>query len=109
MFFFNDIIFKAPEYDLYDKKLKHEKAVEFSYFGTPRQHLALVINNILEIETEPWDHSCRTAVTYIAQEFGMEYSFDGYAINLKKTVGRDTTLVLKQEEGKDCMRYKEAK
>lgn len=123
--FYNDIIFEAPEYDLYDKKLKHEKAVEFSYFGTPREHLALVINNILEIKTEPWeigevdeaepkkldykDHSCRTAVTYIAQEFGMEYSFDGYAINLKKTVGRDTTLVFEIGRGKGLYEIQRSK
>lgn len=114
--FYHDVIFEAPEYDLYDKKLKHEKQVEFSFFGTPHEHLALVINNILEIKVEPWrignvdeaepkkldykDHSCRTAVTYIAQEFGMEYSFDGYAINLKKTVGRDTILTFEIGRGK---------
>lgn len=114
--FYNDIIFEAPEYDLYDKKLKHEKAVDFSYFGTPREHLTLVVSNILEIKTEPWkigqvdeaepkkldykDHSCRTALTYIAQEFGMEYSFDAYSINLRKTVGRETTLTFEVGMGK---------
>lgn len=109
--FYHDIMFEGREYDLYDKKLKHLRAIEFSYMGTPREHLQLIINNQNEISAEHWsigdvddaepkllkysDHSCRTGLTYVAQEFGMEYSFTGtgQTINLKKTVGRDTTLV----------------
>lgn len=114
--FYHDVIFEGPEYDLYDKKLKHLRAVEFSFMGTPREHLQLIVDNILEIKPDPWrigevdeaepkllqynDHSCRTALTYVAQEFGLEYSFSGYDINLKKSVGEDTTLVFEVGMGK---------
>lgn len=116
--FYHDIVFEGREYDLYDKKMKHLRAVEFSYMGTPREHLQLIVNNQNEISAEHWsigdvdeaepkllkysDHSCRTGLTYVAQEFGMEYSFTGtgQTINLKKTVGRDTTLVFEIGRGK---------
>ena len=116
--FYHDLVFEGREYDLYDKKVKHLRAVEFNYMGTPREHLQLIVNNQNEISAEHWsigdvddaepkllkyrDHSCRTGLTYVAQEFGMEYSFTGMGqtINLKKTVGRDTTLVFEIGRGK---------
>lgn len=109
------IIFEAEVYKLYNKLFMDEGAADFSYFGTAQDLLQLVIDNMNEIEPG-WTlgtigttegqlmsfsgDSCRTALTKIAEAFGMEFILAGKAISLVLEVGHDTTLSFQYGKGK---------
>ncbi|RQO70281.1 hypothetical protein DBR43_19870 [Pedobacter sp. KBW06] len=110
-----NIIFESPVYSLHDKFLMHEGTDDFSYYGTAADHLRLMVDNINQIEqgwtlgaievTEPMNldynnHSCRTALTAIAEKFKLEFFLVGQQVNMVKTLGADTGLVFEFGRGK---------
>lgn len=95
-----DLELEAPEYKLYNKQFRHLNSGSFSFTGTAVQMLDLVI----QVAGSPWltgeyeetiimtvqfeKDSCRTALTKIAEAFGLEYEFTvDFKINLVKSVG----------------------
>ncbi|GAB3667677.1 hypothetical protein GCM10028791_43320 [Echinicola sediminis] len=103
--FYYRIIFEAEIYTLYNKLFLDEGAANFTYFGTPEEFLTLLIDNITSIDSgwtlgevevlEPkfisfQGDSCRSALTKIAETFGLEYEVNSKAITLIKSVGVDT-------------------
>ena len=110
--------FEGEVYQLYDKVFTHNGDVEFSYHGTPTQFVSLIVTNLnslgpfwavgtvdyaepMTIEFANADgYSCRTALTYIAEHFGMEYEvLNGY-INVKTTIGRTSGITFEYGQGK---------
>lgn len=110
-----NIVFESPVYSLHDKFLMHEGTDDFSYYGTAADHLRLIVDNINQIEqgwtlgtiavTDPMNldynnHSCRTALTAIAEKFKLEFFLVGQQVNMVKTLGADTGLVFEFGRGK---------
>ena len=110
-----NIVFESPVYGLHDKFLMHEGTDDFSYHGTAADHLRLMVDNINQIEqgwtlgtievTDPMNldynnHSCRTALTAIAEKFKLEFFLVGQQVNMVKTLGADTGLVFEFGRGK---------
>ncbi|WP_342328602.1 phage tail protein [Pedobacter sp. FW305-3-2-15-E-R2A2] len=110
-----NIVFESPVYSLHDKFLMHEGTDDFSYHGTAADHLRLIVDNINQIEpgwtlgtievTDPMNldynnHSCRTALTAIAEKFKLEFFLVGQQVNMVKTLGADTGLVFEFGRGK---------
>lgn len=109
------IVFESPVYSLHDKFLMHEGTDDFSYYGTATDHLRLMVDNINQIE-QGWtlgtievtesmnldynNHSCRTALTAIAEKFKLEFFLVGQQVNMVKTLGADTGLVFEFGRGK---------
>jgi hypothetical protein len=101
--FIYSAVFEGPEYKLYNKLLQHLGNSDFSFHGTPLTFLQLIINNANQIDpgwtigdydtTEEGqtltfqNDSCRTALTKVAEAFGLEYNFNTKVIHLKKAVG----------------------
>lgn len=105
----NTITFESYLYRLYNKVFMHQGAIEFAFLGTAQMYAQLIIDNMNEIDpgwtlgviesTEDLPisffagaegYSCRTALTLIAERFGLEYIVVNKTINLQKTAGRDT-------------------
>lgn len=95
-----DIPLEAPEYKLYNKQFRHLNSGTFSFTGTAVEMLDLIIvsagspwltgeyeeTNILTVQFDK--DSCRTALTKVAEAFGLEYEFTvDFEINLVKSVG----------------------
>ncbi|QEL01586.1 hypothetical protein FKG96_12470 [Olivibacter sp. LS-1] len=110
-----NIVFEGIRYQLYDKLFMFEDNTDFPFYGTLREHLQLLVDNISEIhlgwtlgiieETEPkhssWDNvSCRVALTNIAELFKMEWYLSGKTINMVKSAGNTTTIRLGYGKGK---------
>lgn len=106
--------FEGEIYRLYNKIFMHEGQADFSYHGTPEDFLLLLLENINSIDTgwaiEKVDpaaaqtlsfnsSSCRTALTTIAEAFGLEYRLPGKNIILEKNIGSDTTLQFQYGRG----------
>lgn len=106
----NTITFESYLYRLYNKVFMHQGAIEFAFLGTAQMYAQLIIDNMNEIDpgwtlgviesTEDLPisffagaegYSCRTALTLIAERFGLEYIVVNKTINLQKTAGRDTS------------------
>jgi hypothetical protein len=109
------IIFESTIYDLYNKVLMHEGATEFTYFGSAQNYLELIINNAKEINNlwsignvedtseryiEFSNESCRSALTRVAQEFGLEYRCFAWNIDLVKKVGFTLNQTFQYGRGK---------
>lgn len=107
--------FEGEIYFLYNKLFMDEGQSDFSYHGSPSDFLQLLLTNINSIQpgwsvasvdvAEPQtltfsDDTCRTALTRIAEAFGMEYRLAGKAIYLQKTVGAATLLSFEYGRGK---------
>lgn len=101
------IVFEGEVYYLFNKLFLDEGAADFSYHGSPSDFLLLIITNMDEVQAG-WaiqeveaaaaqtlsfnGDSCRTALTKIAEAFGMEYRLSGKNITLKTSVSIATTL-----------------
>jgi len=110
-----NIVFEGIRYQLYDKLYMFEGETDFPFYGTLRDHLQLLIDNISQThtgwslgiieETEAvhsnWDRvSCRVALTNIAELFKMEWYLTGKTINMVKVAGNTTTIQLAYGKGK---------
>lgn len=110
------ITFEPDIYTLYDKRFRHLGAKSFTFLGTLVAHAQLIIDNINTITTGwvlgeidsteelfiTYDRDdCRTALTKMCspENFNMEYDVDGKAINIKKTIGRNTGLTFEVGQG----------
>lgn len=103
MYSFN---FESEIYFLLNKKLLHLGDFDFTYFGSPQEHLQLLIDNVNTIVTG-WqlgtvdvvdgkllsysNISCKDALSLIASEFELEYKIVGRTIHLMANVGTTTT------------------
>lgn len=105
------IRFEHQGYWLKDKILMDEGDIEFSYFGTPEQYVQLIVDN-MNTDDSGWTvgtveaaepkgisffgdeqgYTCKGALMKVAEEFGLEYLFNGKAINLTQSAGVDTNL-----------------
>lgn len=105
------IVFEGPEYTMYDKILMHEGMADFPYFGTAREHLQLMVDNINELspgytigtveDTQPMfitysNLSCRVGLNWMVENFKMEFFFRNKEINIVKQAGNVTTLTFEQ-------------
>lgn len=110
-----NIRFESPVYTLHDKYLMHEGTDDFSYYGTANHHLLLLVDNMNQIDlgwtlgdvevTEPLNidysaHSCRTALSAIAEKFKLEFYLKSQQIYMVKTLGVDTNLQFEFGRGK---------
>ncbi|WP_425628884.1 phage tail protein [Cellulophaga lytica] len=109
------LIFEGEAYYLYNKLFLDEGVADFSYHGDPTDLLLLLLTNINSIQTG-WalgtvdaapaqtitfsNDTCRTALTKIAEAFGMEYRLHGKDIYLQYTVGVTTNLTFEYGRGK---------
>ncbi|HEA30362.1 MAG TPA: hypothetical protein ENH91_10265 [Leeuwenhoekiella sp.] len=102
-----NITFEGERYALYNKLLLDEGAADFSYHGSPEDHLLLLLENINSTQggwtiTEVADlpaktltynaDSCRTALTKIAEQFDLEFRIAGRAITMVRSVGVETIM-----------------
>lgn len=109
------VTFEAEIYKLYNKLLRDEGAADFSYSGTAKDFLLLILENInatdpgwaiarvddTEVKTIPFSGaSCRTAITMIADAFELEYRLVNKNIYLERSVGFDTTLQFEYGRGR---------
>ena len=107
------ITFEHTSYWLKDIAFRHLAAIEFSYFGTPRSFMQLIVD-CMNVEDSGWQvgvceemdeinldffasgtgYSCKGALQLIAEQFSLEYWFsrDGKTINLTKEAGVDTNI-----------------
>ena len=109
------VVFYDDAYRMYDKMIMHEDRTKFSYTGTPLDLLTLIVDNMEEFDvawdvgnaeliTEPItftfdEQSCRTALTQVAEAFGLEYYIDDKDIYLIKEVGSTQTMTFRYGEG----------
>ena len=109
------ITFEAEVYNLYNKLFLDEGASDFSYYGTAEDMLDLLVTNINSISSG-WStgtvaattaktvafagDNCRTALTRIAEVFGMEYSLAGRVISMVAKVGSSTEYAFEYGKGK---------
>lgn len=111
--------FESFIYRLYNKVFMHLDQIEFVYVGTATQFVQLICDQMNTIDSG-WSvgtvdstddltiqffageegYTCRTALTYIAEKFGMEYKVVGKSISLVKTLGVDTNLKFEQGRSK---------
>lgn len=104
------INFYGESYLLYNKIVRHLGRTSFNYMGTPTELILLIIDNMRQIDPEwnPGDiveieepinftidqKNCRTLLTQVAEEFGVEYFVRDKEIHLVERVGLDTDLSL---------------
>ena len=109
------IIFEGEIYRLYNKIFMDEGQADFSYHGTPKDFLLLLLTNINSIDAG-WaiekvedapaqtltfnEDSCRTALTKVAEAFELEYRLVNKNIYLERSVGAETTLLLEYGRGR---------
>jgi len=109
------INFEGEVYTLFNKLFMDEGQADFSYHGSPNDLLLLLLDNINSIDAG-WTiatvdnapeqllsfsgDTCRSALTKIAEAFGMEYRLAGKNIYLQKSVGSPTTLTFEYGRGK---------
>lgn len=108
-----NITLEHPSYWLKDIIFKHLGAVEFSFFGTPKMLIQLIVD-CMNIDDSGWivgscevmeektieffaddkGYSCKGALQKIAEDFELEYWFsgDGKTINITKQAGQQTTI-----------------
>lgn len=111
-----EVTFEHTIYDLYSKKYMDEGDMDFAYTGTLIEFLELLMENINSI-SPGWSYtydgldtpiktlgfqeeSCRSALTRICQEFGVEYRCSGKHLTIKKDVGYLTTQTFEYGQGK---------
>lgn len=108
-----NITFEHPSYWLKDVTFRDEGDIEFPYFGTPKQYLELIAENMnmddsgwmvgscedieeksIEFFADGQGYSCKSALQKIAEEFELEYWFsgDGKTINITKQAGQQTKI-----------------
>ncbi|GEM_PF-4820323 len=116
-----NIVFEHPSRALSDIIFKHVGAIEFSFFGTPREFVELLVGN-MNVDDSGWSigkcddgepiaiefissgngYTCRAALSTIAQSFGLEFWFSdsGKTINLTKQAGERTNIDFEHGRGK---------
>lgn len=109
------IQFEGEIYRLYSKIFMDEGVADFSYHGTPEDFLLLLLENINSIDPgwaiEKVDDApaqtlgfngatCRTALSAIAEAFGLEYRLVNKNIYLERSVGADTILQFQYGRGR---------
>jgi len=110
------ITWYGESYLLYNKIVRHLGRTQFGYTGTPTELVLLLLANMRELDPawdpgeiaeidepihfEIKDQSCRTLLTQVAEEFGLEYYIDGKRINLVERVGEDTGIALQYGRNK---------
>jgi len=108
-----NITFEHPSYWLKDITFKHLGTIEFSYFGTPKAFVQLIVDcmniddsgwmvgyceeleeKLLDFFADGQGYNCQTALIKIAQDLGLEFWFsgDGKTINLTKQAGQQTNI-----------------
>lgn len=108
------VIFEALDYSLYNKIMKDEGDSRFSYFGTPEDHLLLLVENLNVYDTG-WtvgnvediapttvqyeDITCREALLNMANTFGLEYVIEGKFISLLKRFEIPSNVTLSYGKG----------
>ncbi|MDX5478253.1 MAG: hypothetical protein LPJ98_07320, partial [Cyclobacteriaceae bacterium] len=107
--------FEGEVYRLFSKVFIHFGVGEFSYFGTPEMFMLLILENINsidpgwtinEVEALPpknivfQNDSCRTALTKITEEFGVEYKLVQKEFTVKKAIGIPTIYNFEYGRGK---------
>ncbi|PSL06536.1 tail fiber domain-containing protein [Cecembia rubra] len=108
------VIFEALDYSLYNKIIKDEGDSRFSYFGTPEDHLLLLVENLNVYDTG-WtvgnvediapttvqyeDITCREALLNMANTFGLEYVIEGKVISLLKRFEIPSNVTLSYGKG----------
>lgn len=114
-----DITFEHYVYWLKDKIFRHLEAVEFSYFGTAADLVALIVSNMNETDTgwavgtvdategksisfygEERGFSCKGALMKVAEEFGLEFWLTGKTIHMTRQAGVDTNLDFEYGRGR---------
>lgn len=108
-----NITFEHPSYWLKDIIFRNLGSVEFSFFGTPKMLIQLIVD-CMNIDDSGWmvgscedveektieffaddqGYSCKGALQKIAEEFELEYWFsgDGKTINITKQAGQQTAI-----------------
>ncbi len=113
------LTFEGFVYWLKDKIFMHLGAIEWSYFGAPRDYVQLVVDNMntddsgwavgkvddlaeksISFYGEERGFTCKNALMRIAEEFGLEFWFTGKTINLTKEAGVQTNLDFEVGRGK---------
>lgn len=111
--FHYDITFEHPSYWLKDITFKHFGAIEFTYFGSPRSFVQLIID-CMNVDDSGWlvgtcedleekridlfadgqGYSCKGALQKFSEVFALEFWFsgDGKTINLTKQAGKKTNI-----------------
>ncbi|MBF9252491.1 phage tail protein [Pontibacter sp. 172403-2] len=109
------LTFEHVSYRLFDKKLMQNGEFVTDFFGYPKLYLQLIVDNMNQIDTG-WrvgnvaeadekhiafeeGASCRAALTTVAEEFGLEYYFEGKTVHLVKYAGAITSHVFSQGKG----------
>ena len=114
-----DITFEHYVYWLKDKIFRHLEAVEFSYFGTAADLVALIVSNMNETDTgwavgtvdategrlisfygEERGFTCKGALMKAAEEFGLEFWLTGKTIHMTRQAGVDTNLDFEYGRGR---------
>jgi hypothetical protein len=108
-----NITLEHPSYWLKDIILRNLGSVEFSFFGTPKMLVQLIVD-CMNIDDSGWlvgscevveeknieffadnqGYSCKGALQKVAEEFELEYWFsgDGKTINITKQAGEQTAI-----------------
>lgn len=110
-----DITFFSPTYDMYDEEMIHLGHTKFSYSGTPLELLSLIVDCMnadapgwsigdCSLISEPIEfafdqQSPRTALTQVAEAFGLEYKIVGKTISLIEKVGTLQNITLRYGRG----------
>lgn len=116
--------FEGEVYFLLNKKLLHLGDFEFTFFGTPQEHLQLILDNVNTIVTG-WqvgavddaegkllsysNNNCKEALNLIASEFELEYKVVGRTISLQENVGTTTTYSFAYGRGNGLYSIKRSK
>ncbi len=108
-----NITFEHPSYWLKDITFRHMGAIEFSYFGTPRSFVQMIVDcmnvddtgwmvgvceeleeKLFEFFADGQGYSCKGALQKFSEEFELEFWFsgDGKTINLTKQAGQQTNI-----------------
>jgi hypothetical protein len=117
-----NVNFEGEIYKLYDKVFQYNGSLEFSFYGTPDQFLGLIItelNKHFPSHDPYWSkgeaaplpakliefskvegYTCRTALTFIAEQFGLEIWINGSEISLVSERGYDLPIVFEYGKGK---------
>ncbi|AEL23842.1 hypothetical protein Cycma_0057 [Cyclobacterium marinum DSM 745] len=111
-----NITFYGESYLLYNKIVRHLGRATFSYTGRPLDLCLLIRDNMRQIDPawkvgevpefdEPFtfsidEMSCRTLLTTVAEEFGLEYSITDKTIRMAPRVGVDTGVTLEYGRAK---------
>lgn len=104
--------FESPLYSMYFELMMHLGDVEFSYTGTAREHLELLVAcansdwvigevDVTDIKTINYNVTyCREALPLIAKEFGLEFKAKLKTIDLIAHVGTIIDLPIAYGQGK---------